>query len=365
LGLAGADHAFMARALVLARRGLYTTFPNPRVGCVLVRDGRIVGEGWHERAGGPHAEVMAIERAGDLAAGSTCYVTLEPCAHHGRTPPCTGALIRAKVARVVAAMTDPNPRTNGRGAEELRRAGIEVEVGLLADQAAALNRGFVRRMQTGRPFVRCKLAVSLDGRTAAADGDARWITGEAARLDVQRLRAESGAILTGADTVLADDPQLTVRVPGLRAEQPLRVVLDRRLRVPREARMLKEPGRTLILTLNSDPGTRQALEAAGAEVAVLEGPARGFLRRALEFVAGRDINEVLVEAGPRLSGAFLAAGLVDELVVYQAAVLLGHRGMPMFRLPRAARMADRLKLACVGQRRVGADWRLTFVPAGV
>jgi diaminohydroxyphosphoribosylaminopyrimidine deaminase/5-amino-6-(5-phosphoribosylamino)uracil reductase len=217
-------------------------------------------------------------------------------------------------------------------------------------------------MQAGRPFVRCKLAVSLDGRTAAADGDARWITGEAARADVQHLRAESAAILTSADTVLADDPQLTVRTPGLRPDQPLRVVLDRRLRTPAGARILKEPGRTVILTLNEDPETRQALQGAGAEVVVLEGAARGFAARALKWLAGREVNDVLVEAGPRLSGALLKAGLVDELVVYQAAVLLGHRGAPMFRLPAAARMADRIRLACTDQRRVGSDWRLTFVP---
>src|SRR6056297_2282103 len=285
----GHDRVCMARALRLAERGRYTTAPNPRVGCVLVRGGAVVGEGWHERAGGPHAEIVALAAAGAAARGATAYVSLEPCCHHGRTGPCTEALIEAGVARVVYGADDPNPRVAGEGAARLRAAGIDVAGGLLAAQSERLNAGFLLRMRHGRPRVTLKIASSLDGATAMASGESRWITGDAARRDVQRLRAASGAILTGIGTVLADDPRLTVRGEafGAAPRQPLRVVLDSRLRTPADAKVLAGTGAVLAL------------------------------------LAQREINDVLVEAGPELCGAFLAAGLVDELVIYLAPHIMG------------------------------------------
>ncbi len=365
------DHGWMARALRLARRGLYTTDPNPRVGCVLVDGGRVVGEGWHARAGEPHAEVHALRAAGERARGATAYVTLEPCSHHGRTPPCADALAEAGVARVVAAMTDPNPLVAGEGLERLRAVGIEVESGVLQAQAEALNPGFVSRMRRGRPWLRCKLAMSLDGRTAMASGESRWITGAAARADVQRLRARSSAILTGIGTVLADDPSLNVRLSadalyGVEpVRQPLRVVLDTRLQMPASARLLGLEGETLVLTANQDVAARAALEAAGAEVVqVAARDGRLDLRAVLALLAQREINEVLVESGPTLAGALLGAGLIDELVVYMAPHVMGDAARGLFRLPGLDRMADRIALEWADVRRVGTDLRLTLVPGG-
>ena len=320
------DHRYMARAIRLAERGLYTTHPNPRVGCVLVNDGEIVGEGWHERAGGPHAERNALAAAGERARGAVAYVSLEPCCHHGRTPPCTEGLIEAGVSRVVAAMGDPNPLVAGKGLALLEQAGIEVECGLLEPQARALNPGFVKRMERGLPHVRCKLAMSLDGRTAMASGESKWITSEAARADVQRLRARSEAIVTGIGTVLADDPSLNVRMgagelPGVEGEpiQPVRVVLDSRLRMPEQARMLGLPGQTLVLCIDQDPSHAVRLEGAGAVVyEVPESDDRVDLESALRYLARQEINEVLLETGPTLAGSALQAGLVDELVIYMA-----------------------------------------------
>lgn len=352
----------MSRALVLARRGLDTTTPNPRVGCVLVRDGMEVGAGWHERAGEAHAEIHALRAAGDRARGATCHVTLEPCSHHGRTPPCSEALIAAGVARVVAAMEDPNPRVAGQGLRALAAAGVRVETGLLADAARALNAGFCRRMGGQGPRVTCKLAASLDGRSAAADGSAKWITGEAARADVQRLRARSCAVLTGIGTVLADDPRLDVRADGNASRQPLRVVLDRHLRCPPAARILQPPGKAVILCAMPAPGAAvAALTAAGAEIVALPGAEDEFLRAALMWLADqRAINEVLLEAGPTLAGAMVRAGLVQELIVYQAPLLLGSRGRPLLELPGQGDIAGARRLRMMDSTRVGADFRHTY-----
>ncbi|MEO5574518.1 MAG: bifunctional diaminohydroxyphosphoribosylaminopyrimidine deaminase/5-amino-6-(5-phosphoribosylamino)uracil reductase RibD [Gammaproteobacteria bacterium] len=380
--MTAADHEYMAHALRLAERGLYTAHPNPRVGCVLVKDDTIVGEGWHRRAGEPHAEIHALREAGEAARGTTAYVTLEPCCHKGRTPPCTEALIAAGVKRVVVAMLDPNPRVAGQGLKQLMQAGIEVSSGILQAQAETLNRGFSMRMLHQRPFVRCKLAMSLDGRTALANGKSQWITGPEARADVQRLRARSGAIMTGIGTVLSDDPSLTVRAEYLTPEgigfdtdglqaveirQPLRVVLDSKLCMPRQAHMLGLPGRTLIVT--SAPGSADTTsqiykEWAALEVAVvaLPGTAAGVdLSAVLQHLATQyEINDVLLEAGSILSGAMLRAGLIDELVLYVAPLLLGDDARGLFHwLPGLEDMQDRIKLEIDELRAVGGDWRVT------
>lgn len=357
------DLIYMARALALAKRGLYTTDPNPRVGCVLVRAGYIVGEGWHRFAGGPHAEIVALEMAGDKARGADCYITLEPCCHHGRTPPCSLALIQAGVRRVVVAMIDPNPKVAGQGLAQLRKAGIETVCGVLEEQARALNRGFCRRMQSGRPWVTAKLAASLDGRSAAASGDSRWITSSAARRDVHALRAASSAILTGIGTVLADDPSLTARLDSGEAPlQPLRVVVDSRLRMPLTARMLSLPGQTIIATVTKDDRRRAALERAGAEVLELAAEASGKVDLAvlLDELGRREVNEVLVEAGPRLNGALAEQRLVDEWVVYLAPSLLGDQGLGLFHLPSVQTLADRIELEFKEIRRIGPDLRIRF-----
>lgn len=358
-----ADFEYMSRALQLAERGLYTTDPNPRVGCVLVKDGAVVGEGWHVRAGEAHAEINALAQAGDRAHGATAYVTLEPCCHHGRTPPCSAALIEAGVTRVVAAMVDPNPQVAGQGLAQLRAAGIAVEHGVMAAQAEALNPGFVMRMRKGRPFVRAKLAMSLDGRTAMASGESKWITGAAARADVQRLRARSGAIITGIGTVLADDPSLTVRLDDAGAEparQPLRVVLDPHLSLPPTARLLGLPGRTLVFTAVNDAAPRDQLVNAGAKVIRIAGHDEGLdLHAMLETLAGEQINEALLETGATLSGAMLRAGLIDELVIYMAPHLMGDGARGLFHLPGLSEMKDRVALEIADIRAVGKDWRIT------
>lgn len=351
------DARHMARALELARRGLYTTDPNPRVGCVVVRDEKVVGEGFHERAGQPHAEVMALRAAGDRARDATVYLTLEPCCHHGKTPPCTDALIAAGVARVVAAMPDPNPRVAGKGFAALTQAQITSESGLMQSDAEALNPGFLRRMQHGRPFVRVKLAASLDGRTALANGESKWITGEPARADVQQWRARSSVILTGIGTVRTDDPSLNVRGFDI-GRQPLRVVLDSQLRMSPNAKMLTLPGTTLVVTASGDVARATALRQAGAEVQVLGDNGRVDLAALMKMLAAREVNEVLVEAGATLSGALLEAGLVDELVLYQAPCLLGDAGRGLFRLANLTQMAARPSLEIKDMRAIGQDWRL-------
>ncbi len=347
----------MAQALRLAARGLYTTTPNPRVGCVIVQNGRVVGEGWHQRAGEAHAEIHALRAAGEAARGATVYVTLEPCSHHGRTPPCAEALIDAGVARVVAAMRDPNPQVAGRGIELLTLAGIRAEVGLLEEAARELNIGFVSRMTRGRPWVRVKTAASLDGKTALRNGQSQWITGEAARSDVQRWRARACAVLTGVGTVLADDPRMNVRGVDT-PRQPLKVVLDSGLRTPPSARIL-QGGNILIVCQQAEPVRLAALLAAGASVLELPGPAgRPDLERLMELLAQRGVNELHVEAGATLNGALLAAGLVDEWLAYFAPLTLGHHARGLFDLPALTDMGARHGWRLQEVRQVGGDLRL-------
>lgn len=352
-----ADHDYMAQALGLAERGLYSTTPNPRVGCVIARDGVVIGEGWHHQAGQPHAEVHALNAAGDSARGSTVYVTLEPCSHHGRTPPCAGALIAAGVARVVAAMQDPNPQVAGRGMEMLRAAGIETSVGLLEDQARELNIGFVSRMTRGRPWVRLKLAASLDGKTALKNGASQWITGPQARQDGHCWRARACAILSGVGTVREDDPQLNVR--GVETpRQPLKVVADSRLGLPLSARVL-DGGNVLVATASGDEAKADALRRQGAEVVRLSGAGgRVDLKALMQALGGRGINELHVEGGFRLNGGLLAAGLVDELLLYLAPCLIGDAARGMFDLPELLSLEDRLRLSIRDVRMVGDDLRV-------
>jgi len=355
------DAFYMARAVRLAKKGLYTTDPNPRVGCVLVRNGTVIGEGWHQKAGGDHAEIDALNNAED-ARGATAYVTLEPCSHHGRTPPCSLALIKAGVNRVVAAMEDPNPLVAGSGLRQLREAGIEVVCGILQSEAEALNPGFIKRMKENRPLVRSKLAMSLDGRTAVASGESKWITSTAARNDVHRLRAKSSAILTGIDTVLADDPSLTARIQE-DVLQPLRIVLDTHLKTPAHAQMAGLPGRSLILTGSDDPEKTERLQQNGFEIHRLpKKNGRMDLHEVLSFLAKQQVNELLVEAGPTLNGTLLAEGLVDEWIVYMAPCVLGDRGRGLFHLPGITAMADKKTLKLTDVRRVGKDIKFTLKP---
>ncbi len=358
------DRQYMRRALELAAKGLYSAHPNPRVGCVIVKNGEVVGEGWHRKTGEAHAEVAALEAAGTAAAGATAYVSLEPCAHVGKTPPCVNALIEAGIVRLVVAMQDPNPRVAGKGLAMAKDAGITTSVGLLEADALRLNEGFVSRVTRGRPFVRLKIAASLDGATAMKSGESQWITGEEARQDVQRLRAASGAVLTGIETVLKDDPSMNVRDGGLGDElpQPVRVVLDSRLRMPTDTRMLGLPGRTLIFGVQGADGG--ALEAAGAEIVKLAtGDRRPELSAVLEHLAQMEINDVLVETGPVLAGAFLTAGLVDELVIYQAPHIMGSETRGMVETPDLLGLDQRLNFRVIDLSVVGNDTRLTLRPA--
>ena len=363
-GFTSADHEFMAKALRLARRGLYTAHPNPRVGCVIVNSDKVVGEGWHRKTGEAHAEIIALAEAGGKAKGSTAYVTLEPCSHQGKTPPCVNALIEAGVTHVITAMIDPNPKVAGAGFAALRTAGINVCSGLLEADARACNEGFISRLERGRPFVRLKIAASLDGRTAMASGESQWITGEAARRDVQRLRAMSGAVLTGIETAIADDPSLTVRDESIDngGVQPLRVVLDSRLKLSPSARMLSLPGETVVFCV--DDSNRSALESAGAAVCVT--PAIGGqtdLRSVLRALAEQEINDVLVEAGPTVAGSLLAAGLVDELVIYQAPHMMGSETRGMISTPEWQALEQRLALDIIDVRKLGPDIRILARPA--
>jgi diaminohydroxyphosphoribosylaminopyrimidine deaminase/5-amino-6-(5-phosphoribosylamino)uracil reductase len=386
----------MAHALRLAERGLYTTQPNPRVGCVIAQSDEVVGTGWHQRAGEPHAEVFALRDAGERARGATAYVTLEPCAHQGRTPPCADALIAAGVKRVVIASEDPFPQVNGRGIDALRAAGIGVETGLLREAARELNIGFFSRIERGRPFVRVKLAMSLDGRTSLANGESKWITSAAARADVQHWRARSSAILTGSGTVLADDPRLTVRLPNetssgelfpspqrgegrgegaalrsvaalhpspllpgerVQIAPPLRVVLDRQLRTPAGSHVLDGSMPTLVV--HGAKASCADDRFARVERLAMATPQDAIdLRAVLELLAGRGCNEVQVEAGPTLCGALFAAGLVDELLLYVAPLLLGDSARALLHLPTIADMAQRWRLQVLDQRQIGVDWRL-------
>ena len=352
-----ADHEFMARALRLAESGLYSATPNPRVGCVLVRDGSIVGEGWHEKAGGPHAEVHALQSAGDLARGAAAYVTLEPCSHHGRTPPCCEALLAAGIERVVAAMQDPNPLVAGQGLAWLRDAGLAVDCGLLANEARELNIGFVSRMERGRPWVRLKAAASLDGRTALENGRSQWITGPDARRDGHRWRARACAILTGIGTVRDDDPQLTVRDVDT-ARQPLRVVVDSRLEIDPSARVL-QGGRVLVVAAVENHLLASIIEARGAEVIFLPNDVgKVDLQALMRELAKRGINELHVEAGFKLNGSLLREGLVDELVLYLAPSLLGDASRGLFHLPALEDLAEKRTLQWRDVRQVGGDLRV-------
>ena len=351
------DHRYMARALELAERGLYTTTPNPRVGCVIVRDGAVAGEGWHERAGAAHAEVNALAQAGQRARGATAYVSLEPCAHQGRTGPCTQALIQAGVARVVAALQDPNPKVGGKGLDELRHAGIEAAAGLFENEARELNIGFVSRMARGRPWVRLKVAASLDGKTALNNGKSQWITGEAARRDGHHWRARACAVLTGGGTVHADDPRLTVRdVPTTR--QPLRVVVDSKLETPPAAKIL-EGGGTLIVAARDEKAKIAALKARGAEVVVMPNSAgKVDLGSLLGELARREVNEIHVEAGFRLNGSLVREGWVDEVLIYLAPSLIGDKAPGMFELPELTELSGRRELRITDVRMIGPDIRV-------
>ncbi len=365
------DEIYMARALKLAQRGRYTTHPNPNVGCVIVKNGEIVGEGFHFRAGEPHAEVHALRMAGDRARGATAYVTLEPCSHHGRTPPCCEALIDAGVARVVAAMQDPNPQVAGRGLYRLSQEGIEVSHGLMMSEAERLNRGFLKRMRTGFPYIQLKLGASLDGRTAMANGESQWITSPEARRDVQRLRAESHAILTSSATVLADDPALTVRWDELGADtqaryaeadlrQPVRIVVDSQNRVTPEQRLVQQPGETWFARTHADErqwpdGVRQIL--------VPEHNGHLDLVSMMMLLGRQQINSIWVEAGAQMAGALLQAGLVDELIVYLAPKLLGSDARGLCVLPGLESLASAPQLKFTEIRQVGADLCLHLIPA--
>lgn len=353
------DHAMMAEALRLARNGLWTAEPNPRVGCVIARGERILGRGWHVRTGGPHAEIGALAEAGAQAKGATAYINLEPCSHHGRTPPCADALIDGGIARVVCAIRDPHPSVSGEGMRRLQAAGVEVECGLMQLQALELNRGFFSRIERGRPFVRAKLAGSLDGKTAGPDGESKWITSEAARRDGHRWRARAGAILTGIETVLADDPAMDVRLADFK-KKPLVVVADSRARLPVTARLLSTGAPVLQACIQGDA----AVPAAWERVILSAGPdGRVALDALFGLLAQRGINELHVEAGPALTGALLMQGLIDELLVYQAPCIIGAEGSPLARLPGVEKLDQRLHFTILEQRRVGPDLRTRLVRA--
>ncbi|MFZ1900024.1 MAG: bifunctional diaminohydroxyphosphoribosylaminopyrimidine deaminase/5-amino-6-(5-phosphoribosylamino)uracil reductase RibD [Azonexus sp.] len=357
MSFSAVDHGMMARALQLAERGMWTTTPNPRVGCVLTRDGEVIGEGWHEKAGEPHAEVNALRAAGERARGATAYVTLEPCSHHGRTPPCAEALVAAGVSRVVAAMSDPNPLVAGKGLAMLRAAGIEATSGLLENEARELNIGFVSRMTRGRPWLRLKAAASLDGKTALNNGVSQWITGPDARRDGHRWRARACAVLTGIGTVRDDDPQLLVRDVET-TRQPLRVVVDSRLETPLSARIL-QGGPVLVAVAVDDEKRANLLRAAGAEVLLLPNAAgKVELKDLLEELGRRGINEVHAEAGFKLNGSLLREGLVDELLLYLAPCLIGHDASGLFNLPELTSLDGKRLLQIRDLRQIGEDIRL-------
>ena len=356
------QESLMARALLLAERGIFTAAPNPRVGCVIVKNEVILAEGWHDRAGQAHAEVNALAQLTQKEAkGADCYITLEPCSHDGRTPPCSDAIIKAGIKRVFIAMKDPNPLVAGRGIEKLKQLGIEVILGVLEEQAEKLNQGFCQRMRLGRPYVRSKLAMSVDGKTAMASGESQWITSKDARQDVQKLRAQSSVILTGIGTVLADDPRLSVRPGGWYPEgevvrQPLRIVIDSNLKIPLNAKVLNSEAETLVASIK--PSNKK-----GVNVIVIETD-RGHvdLKKLMRRLAEREINDVMVEAGAKLNGALIQAGLIDELVIYMAPKLLGDSGQGLFHLPTLQKMSQHIALNITDIRPVGSDWRITASP---
>ena len=369
------DTRMMARALQLARRGKYSVMPNPHVGCVLVRDGHVIGEGFTQPAGGNHAEIEALRAAAghvNGASGATAYVTLEPCSHQGKTGPCADALIAAGVSRVVVALQDPNPLVGGQGLEKLRNAGIAVDCGLLEGEARQVIPGFIARMSRGRGRVRAKLAMSLDGRTAMASGESQWITGPAARQDVQRLRAMSCAVVTGVGTVRSDDCALTVRPDELGMDpaaaqlavrrQPLRVALDSSLQTPAGAKILDGSAPTLLCHDESLEVPADIIASAVDRLPLARGDNGLDLQALMDYLSARQCNEILVESGPRLAGALLQAGLLDELIVYMAPTLMGDRARPLLQLPLDT-MAQQVPLQIEDARRVGSDWRFTVIPA--
>jgi diaminohydroxyphosphoribosylaminopyrimidine deaminase/5-amino-6-(5-phosphoribosylamino)uracil reductase len=355
------DHAFMARAIALTGRGRETSTPNPSVACVIVKDGRIIGEGWHAKAGEPHAEIHALAAATQSPEGSTVYVTLEPCAHQGRTGPCADKLIAARVGRVVAALQDPFPAVSGKGAARLREAGVRVDIGLMEAEAREVHRGFLSRVTRGRPWITIKAAASLDGRIALANGESRWITSEAARRDVHAMRARACAVLTGIGTVMRDDPELTVRhVPCLR--QPRRILIDSRLDISPQAKILEgEP--PIIFTVSPDSGKRKILEAKGAEVVAAPidpaNPGKTDLAAIARELGRRGFNEVMVETGAKLNGSLLAAGVVDEIVLYLAPKFLGDTAQGLFALPEFTSLDQALQPKIIDVRSVGPDIRVT------
>ena len=363
------DHQHMSRAIQLARRGLYTTQPNPRVGCVIARGEQVIAEGYHLQAGGPHAEIVALQQASARAAGATVYVSLEPCSHYGKTPPCADALIEAGVARVVCAMQDPNPLVAGQGLEKLRQAGIAVECGILQADAEALNPGFIKRMRCGLPYVRAKLAMSLDGRIAMASGESQWITGEAARSDVHKLRARSSVILTGSGTVIADNPQMNVRLDaqqlGLDCEphQPLRAVIDSELKSPVDSQIFSQADGTVTTLVFTHRHYKAGCGFAEQQLVTLpSGADKLNLREVLHYLAGLQANEVHVEAGSELCGALLEQKLLDEIVIYMAPHIMGDAARGLFHLPCLSTMAQRISLKITEIRAVGEDWRITARP---
>ncbi len=353
------DLALMNRAFDLAAQGNLTTHPNPRVGCVIVNDGEIVGEGYHLKAGDLHAERLALQQAGDRARGGTAYVNLEPCCHQGRTPPCTDGLIDAGISRVVAAMHDPNPLVYGGGFEQLKNAGIDVQTGVLEEQATWLNRGFINRMKNNKPWVILKSAATLDGRTADFDGESKWITGDIARDQVQRLRARSSAVITGIGTVLADNPSLNVRLEGA-VRQPLRVVLDSQLRLPLDAKIIGDDENLVVFTVSNDIEKISALTELGVEVIRQENQEINLSEVLTELVKW-SCNEILVEAGQTLSGAFLESGLVDELVLFYAGTLLGDKGKSMFQFGSPLSFANRVDYSVRNVEMVGNDFKVSAV----
>ncbi len=349
----------MARAIYLARKGSYTTHPNPRVGCVIVSNNRIVGEGWHVKAGEDHAEIVALKQAGDDAKGAHCYITLEPCVHTGMTPPCTDALIRSGISRVVSAAMDPNPLVAGKGFEILKQHEITTVNGVMEEEATCLNAGFFKRMVNHLPYVRCKLAMSLDGRTSLANGDSKWITGAQARQDGHHYRALSCAIMTGIGTVLADDPNLNVRDIETQGRQPIRVILDKKLRTPADARLFHHPGKIIIFTENDDQQHHNKLKKNGADV-VLTDSTRD-LKTLLQHLSDKEqVNEILLEAGPILAGSFLGAGLIDELILYQSPTILGDKAKGLFHFPQITGMNDKITVDLVETRNIGDDLRFIY-----
>jgi diaminohydroxyphosphoribosylaminopyrimidine deaminase/5-amino-6-(5-phosphoribosylamino)uracil reductase len=361
------DFAYMSRALQLAARGRFTTSPNPNVGCIIVNQGKIVGEGWHQYAGGPHAEVVALAQAGAAAQGSTCYVTLEPCSHFGKTPPCADALIKAKVSKVIAAMVDPNPQVSGSGLQRLEEAGIETHSGLLEADAAALNRGFVKRMKGQGAWVCCKMACSLDGKTALSNGQSQWITDTHARSDVQQFRAQSCAVISGADTVLTDDASLNVRWHELaqakdslseqHLRQPVRVIIDSQNRLHNGLKLFKSTSPVILIRCHLDKS--QQWPHFVEQIVVNEHQGKADLAQVINLLSERGFNQLWIEAGATLAGAFIAGDLVDELIIYQAPKLIGHTGKSLLNLPEFALMSQVPDLNLTDVRMVGRDIRLT------